>query len=288
MTITRFFTFAGLISFAGACSGGGAGAPDMLPTEREMPPIERTVVVSKKEIATFSTGAFLFPGGDTGNGETSDFNIGVVVPGSGGILTVRNIVNNDASIVEPDGFTAYITRANLADNGGRAVRGLTLSEAGKAIAVTYAEPRTDALSYFLDRETDTLIPVTGSAEYEGGYMGLYRFANNNSPAGHITGRVELSVDFTSNSVSGMITDRANTGIETLDPILLENGMLVDGSFRGTTTGGAFDSTVALPGTFTGMIVGENSEEVIGGLQLTHTSGGADRFDEVGVFVGTED
>lgn len=283
MTIARFCIFAGMIGFAGACSSGGAENPAPSPIETK--PIETKVVVSKEEIATFSTGAFLFPGSTTSNGDTSDFDIGVIVPGSGGILIVRNIFNNDANIVEPDGFRAYITQSNLTDNGGRAVRGLTPSEAGKAIAVTYAEPRTDALSYFLDRETDTLIPVTGFAEYEGGYMGLYRFASDNSPAGHITGRVELSVDFTDNAVSGMITDRANTGVETLAPIILQAGTLGDGSFSGTTTGGAFDSTVAMPGTFTGMVVGENGQEVIGGVQLTHAVGGVDRFDEVGVFVG---
>ncbi len=286
MKIARFLTCAGVTSFAAACSGGSGSESDTV----DPPPaaVETTVVASKNEIATFSYGTFLFPGGPTGSGPPSEFDVGVIIPGSGGLLFLSNIVNNDASIVEPEGFTAYITRANLVDSGGRAVRGLTPSEAGEAIAVVYGEPRTDALSYFLSREVDAVIPVTGTADYAGGYMGVYRFASNNRPAGHITGSVELSVDFTNSAVSGMITDRANTGIDTLDPITLEVGTLVDGSFSGTTTGGAFDSTVASTGTFTGMIVGENGQEVIGGLQLTHRAGGVDRFDEVGVFVGVEE
>ncbi len=288
MMIARFGTFAGVISLAAACSGGGGDDGDGDTVDPPPAAVETTVVASKDEIATFSYGTFLFPGGANGAGPPSEFDVGVIIPGSGGLLFLSNIVNNDASIVEPEGFTAYITRANLADSGGRAVRGLTPSGAGEAIAVIYAEPRTDALSYFLDREIDSVIPVTGTADYAGGYMGLYRFASDNSPAGHITGRVALSVDFSSNAVSGLITDRANTGIETLDPITLEVGTLVDGSFSGTTTGGDFDSTVASSGTFSGMIVGENGQEVIGGLQLTHRAGGADRFDEIGVFVGVEE
>jgi len=207
-------------------------------------------------------------------------------PGSSGLLFLSNRVNPDSSIGEPDGFTALITQANLVDNGGRTVRGITPSRGGLVLASTYVGNGSDALDYFVERNFETTLPVSGAVDYSGSYMAVYRFSDSLAPAGHITGAVELTVDFDASEVNGRIFGRSNTGVNTLAPITLEAGTLENGSFRGSTTGGYFNGggTSALPGSYSGMITGSNGDEAIGGLTLTHRANGGDRFDEVGVFI----
>lgn len=142
------------------------------------------------------------------------------------------------------------------------------------------------------RLSDTELPETGSATFTGQYVGeIAILPNYNLGASFtgdvepITGDVELIADFDGNEISGAITNRAQSG-RTPDDVILHSTSIQNGGFSGRTSGGilvpAGSANTASDGTYSGMFVAADGQEIVGGVQIEHQSGNT-RI-ESGVFI----
>lgn len=183
----------------------------------------------------------------------------------------------------PDEFKSYfrerISRPHYL------LRGITPLGQGEIFLESSSITGTTEVTTVLSRLGETTLPDSGMVTYTGSYAGLYSVVGARETAGHMFGRARLDLDFTNNTTSGLIDQRANSGGQVATDIELELGAMADGSFSGTTTGGAFATGFSsAPGTYGGLIVGENGEEAIGQVTIYH-NGSTDYVEAGGFIVG---
>jgi hypothetical protein len=139
---------------------------------------------------------------------------------------------------------------------------------------------------FFERQGDTLVPTSGSANYTGDYVAW--IADDGTYFGRflITGDASMDVDFESASIEGTITNRVDhfNASNTLGDVEFETTSIVDGGFAGTTSGGAFDTAgaTASAGEYGGLLTGSDGQEVVGGVQILHENAGS--LIETGAFI----
>lgn len=139
----------------------------------------------------------------------------------------------------------------------------------------------------ISRTGDTELPLTGTAKFNGDYVGFIQQAvtaggANDAISIIITGDVAMNADLAASTLDGMITNRVggnhiNGTIfvgNTFDDItLVRSTANSDGVYIGTTTGGAIRSAGVTNGVGTGayraMMVGPNGENVIGIVDVEH-------------------
>lgn len=132
---------------------------------------------------------------------------------------------------------------------------------------------------------ETTLPASGSAQFTGSYAGWFVGDAGYIPANHLGGDVALMADFDSNQISGAITNRtiSDSPFE-LEDLMLNATEINGGEFAGTTSGGVYtypDATVS-NGKYSGMIVGADGQEIVGGVTMEHDFDGV--YLEVGAFV----
>lgn len=163
------------------------------------------------------------------------------------------------------------------------------AEAGFVSAATAGDPTTYEGAIFVERLTDTVLPVTGEATFNGKYLGLV------ASSAAITGEATLTADFANSQVSGAITDRTQVDIMTGEPtanglittdMILEAGTLADdGSFSGAVSGGDViiggDTVTPTDGLYIGLVTGAAGDSAAVGLRTTFVVN-----DETGYEVGS--
>ncbi|MFT6605681.1 MAG: hypothetical protein ACJA2X_000857 [Halocynthiibacter sp.] len=199
-------------------------------------------------------------------------------------------------------------------------RGETNSGAGQATLIKSHDAVDYAISTIqLERTGDTTMPVTGAANYKGLYAGTVSGEGgqpvrtyDNSATAFFSGDVSLSADFATARVSGAITNRTTdslaagySNIRQTKDITLELGGIENGAFLGAATSAADDPdnpdpTVQYPddsyryyettGTYEGLFVGANADEIVGKITVDHVQGGTSPHSvrENGVFVLNQD
>ena len=158
----------------------------------------------------------------------------------------------------------------------------------------------------LNRTSETVLPTTGTALYQGDYAGLVseRLAagatNFNDVDYLVTGDVELNVNFNAAILSGAITNRevsapANgttvLGVSTDDVTLVASPINTNGVFAGVASGGDINSSGGTNGTgagsYTGLFVGPTGDAALGVVKLPINTGSTYPTDgalELGAFV----
>ena len=143
---------------------------------------------------------------------------------------------------------------------------------------------------------NTAMPVSGSANYSGQYVGILNGGPVFFGRSHVKGDVAMTADFSAATVSGNITNRQSynynpTPFNTLQDVTL-NATAIDGTgaFSGTLTGGAvngFGSSIDTSSGYSGLIGGATGNQVAGSMNLTRTYGGfsGNQIIEIGVFLG---
>jgi len=183
----------------------------------------------------------------------------------------------------PDGFRAY------GDGNAIAVRGATDSGSGSVYAV---RARLDGMEYGLERFGETILPTTGSATYTGGYAGVLGDADNDlANRGQVNGTAMMTADFASGAVSGRISDRINGNGRVFDDLLLFPTTIdpLTGRFGSRTEGGVLTGLEydTANGEYSGLIVGANGTEVVGGVIVIHSDSISASIVETGGFVLTD-
>jgi hypothetical protein len=179
-------------------------------------------------------------------------------------------------------------RAFASGSQRQAVRGVTPSGSGVAYA---ARLNGLGIERGVERIGDTTLPTAGRATYNGTYAGVLGDVSNAlEDAGLITGSAQLIAEFDAGTISGSIFGRRNGSGRDFASVQLPEGpiSMTDGSFGGATSGGlltGLNYTFA-QGRFNGLIVGENGQEIVGGLNITHAKSGAPTIVEYGSFVAT--
>lgn len=163
-------------------------------------------------------------------------------------------------------------------------------EAGYVTTLNQGDGVANEGLYFAERLTETTLPVSGSATFDGVYQGVV--------AGSIVVRGDafLETDFEDGTIGGAVYNRAifldnlenpsdqiTTGNITLETTTIDE----EGAFSGTIIGGDFltdeDSFVSSGGTFGGLITGLEGDGAAGGLLHTLTVDG-ETVVEVGSFI----
>lgn len=140
------------------------------------------------------------------------------------------------------------------------------------------------------RLSDTELPDDGTATFTGKYAGYIVGTDFFKAERLLAGDVELTADFDDGEISGVISNRFNQikPEKTLGDMVLNATDIDDAGFAGTTTGGAFnDGTASVSdGSYSGLFVGEDGEEIVGGVSVQHVRSGTDLV-EVGVFIAEQ-
>jgi len=142
------------------------------------------------------------------------------------------------------------------------------------------------------RRSAAELPLTGSAEFNGDYVGF-------TPTRRVNGRASLDVDFAAATISGSITNRVlrlkpDNTLDAVNPLsTLDLGSATisnAGRFSGATTGGEIVNGQIVwnpaTGSFAGLIGGATGNEAVGTVSVDHidTTGGS--FQETGGFLAT--
>lgn len=157
------------------------------------------------------------------------------------------------------GRSARVLRAETASGGG--ISGVALWQGGTGLA-----------GPFHARLSDTQLPSEGSATFTGDYAAIVeRDLNFNF---FVKGAAAFSADFGTNTISGTITNRADSTEPraTFADIALAPAAIVNGSFAGTAGGGAGTGalgTTVQPGAYAGLFTGANGQELVGGIVIAH-------------------
>ncbi len=191
-----------------------------------------------------------------------------------------------------------------ATNGHYAFRSVSAS-GDSAITVGAAEDTFNILSANYERVIDTALPVSGTATYNGDYLGLITVSGSTDLRSVVTGDMSLTANFGTSMVSGSITDRVVAGIDPLAPNdeattdMVLNATAIDdqGGFSGEASGSTFTTDAGtnaytiMSGRYTGLISGATADETIGGIVITYErssgSGGPSGLVETGGFIATE-
>lgn len=157
------------------------------------------------------------------------------------------------------------------------------------------------------RLTDTTLPLSGTATFNGDYVALLTpsdlsgdtIATLNPNALAIGGNVALTADFENALISGEITDRQFLALTDLEEPVDATGANITfqttqidetGAFAGVASGDSFElqgeQVTTDDGVFSGLIAGATGNEAVGAVALTHTSNG-DTFTELGSFIAAE-
>ena len=207
--------------------------------------------------------------------------------GVGGFITLPR--SADPKLTGTPFLSAYATTDTIADLF-TAVRGALPSGAGTAHALRKSQTGTPArLERGHERLGDTVLPRSGGATFEGGYMGVLGEATTLAHRGFVTGTVSLTAAFDRMTISGTIAGRINDSERNFDPLDLTESAIDprDGSFGGPTARGrqidlpGFDGAT---GRYGGLIVGATGEAVVGSVEVTHQRFGVDAIREWGAFV----
>lgn len=161
---------------------------------------------------------------------------------------------------------------------GYLLRGTTADGTGEVIIVDNGAQ--------LTRTGTTIVPATGSATYSGTYAGIVVQGIRDMAPETVSGIASIDVDFAEFDVSGQITDRFYDGATAAEDVALNISELTDGAFTGTTSGGDLNSggLVAADGAYTGLIVGANSENIIGAVTIDHAGGGQSFVEQGGMIL----
>jgi hypothetical protein len=136
------------------------------------------------------------------------------------------------------------------------------------------------------------LPLTGSAEFNGDYVGF-------TPTRRVNGRASLDVDFAAATISGSITNRVlrlkpDNTLDAVNPLsTLDLGSATisnAGRFSGATTGGEIVNGQIVwnpaTGSFAGLIGGATCNEAVGTVSVDHTDTTGGSFQETGGFLAT--
>lgn len=144
------------------------------------------------------------------------------------------------------------------------------------------------------RNGNTTLVQSGSATFTGSYGGFIAFSDGNRLNRLIEGDVELNADFETLEISGEITNRVFGAHDPLmlnakDLILAPTTIDANLAFSGATSGGDLTGIggTSSAGIYSGLLVGADGKEIVGGLSLSHVVGGID-YTEVGAFVGASE
>ncbi len=163
------------------------------------------------------------------------------------------------------------------------------------------------------RLTETTLPLTGSATFEGDYISVVlpndlEAVNPNIDTLAISGDITLNADFANAVISGDITDRrfvdllaeeenvgggiilAEAADQIADVSLASTAIDDTGAFTGLASAGVSivdgSEVTTEDGVFSGLIAGTDATEAVGAVSLTHTLEGQ-TFTELGSFIATE-
>lgn len=189
--------------------------------------------------------------------------------------------NTSPGFVMPQNFRAYAFGFQV-----QGTRGVTPGGAGTTYALQVLN---EGMERGHARIGETELPTRGTANFFGTYAGAV--GNLDSSFQHdslIRGNVSLTADFGAGTVTGTIGDRIDNSARNADPLTLTSSLIDarDGSFGGATSGGVLSDrgyTLAT-GSYDGLIVGDDGQEVVGGVTLRHSRAGGPTLIEVGGFV----
>jgi hypothetical protein len=205
------------------------------------------------------------------------------------VRTYEPLPQTSSSVITvPAGFTAFTND----DSSVVVFRGVTPS--GNGVTTVYSDGGSFLTGALNERLDETILPTTGATTYEGVYAGIFRATNSNEIEFTISGTSRLTVDFDDESISGSISNRIATENDGdsfgMFSLILEETVLSDGAFVETTDGGGFLSA-GLAGTqegrYSGRLVGDNGEEIVGNITVPHTINGSVTGEEVGAFIALD-
>lgn len=203
------------------------------------------------------------------------------VEAGGAVSRVTLPANTGGPIPRP----TYMVSFGGNDSAVNAVRGETPSGAG----VAYAAKWDGDYHRGHQRLTDTVLPPTGSAAFNGGYMGVLG-DRTTGVGGFVSGSARLNIDWDAMRISGSIENRSsNTGNAFAPLNLTATGLNPStGGFGGVTSGGQqilpSPSSTSATGSFSGLVTGSTAKEVVGGVNLAHSANGTTVLREFGAFV----
>ncbi|MDX8347702.1 hypothetical protein SLH49_06860 [Cognatiyoonia sp. IB215446] len=195
---------------------------------------------------------------------------------------------NNTSISVPASFVVYSDDMD----GILAIRGVTASGDGE-VAI-YSDGSAALTGAFGARLEDTAVPTAGRVVYDGDYVGILRDTGTGDITHTVTGVAQLVAYFGDGNISGNISIRRaseldGTATRPLNTLLLDSTALADGAFAGTTGGGGFTTSAAgaEDGAYSGLIVGSNGDELVGNININHTTNGIVTGQEVGGIIAAE-
>lgn len=273
---TKAISFSFLIGLA-ACSGGGGGAVAPVakaPNADPVPEPEPTIAAAARLASSNDTA---FRGRLSEDAET----ITVRVDGNKEILEVIDTPGFGPVQFAFSGEGSTDTFAGIAENAATRV--------GFHVTTDVNDPDVHDSRIFAERKTDTTLPMSGKADFDGSYSGIVEGQLL------ITGDASLRANFNTNTIRGDITNRHfidSNGdpvavIDASDLRLKAASIDGDGAFAGATGQGnieAYGTTVTLEnGSYQGLITGQNGGQLGGGIINEYDANGM-TWNEVGVFM----
>ncbi|MDX8354403.1 hypothetical protein [Cognatiyoonia sp. IB215182] len=194
----------------------------------------------------------------------------------------------NTSISVPASFVAYSDDMDSI----LAIRGVTASGDGE-VAI-YSDGSAALTGAFAARLEDTTVPTAGRLVYDGDYVGILRDTGTGDITHTVTGVAQLVAHFDDGNISGNISIRRaseldETETRPLDTLFLDSTALTNGAFAGTTGGGGFSTSAAgaEDGVYSGLIVGSDGDELVGNININHTTNGIVTGQEVGAIIAAE-
>jgi hypothetical protein len=190
---------------------------------------------------------------------------------------VTHTLPTNPDIDDDEGF--FVAARNLVYDSGALVH----TSDDSIAAVVYVTPFTNAVAgTYYARLTDTELPATGTANYDGFYSGMLFLENGNFQS-RVTGDVALSINFDNATIQGDITNRALRGLfnstaslGSVDNVaLLQTAIGSDGSFSGSASGGTIgnlSNDMVNGSTYEGLIAGTDGGHTVGAVRIGHTDG----------------
>ena len=165
-----------------------------------------------------------------------------------------------------------------------------VTPSGDGYALLAVRPGSSIAGTEFARLGDTELPGGGVVNYSGEYS-AFVVADSSGLAGLLLfGDADLAADFNAGTMSGVISNRVDftNGRLTYADLTLEASIISGGAFSGTTTGGAASGTytsTTSAGEYSGLIVGPDGGEVVGGVVVGHIiTGTTGPYTEYGAFV----
>ncbi len=210
---------------------------------------------------------------------------GIVATTGPGNTIVLSIDGVDVATFADSG--AFNSRFRLYTSGDqRVLLGYAPSGQGQALVISSPTAELGLAGIQFRRFVETELPSGGSAAFSGNYASF--LVNSDLEFfGAVDGDFALTADFANASISGQITNRVGIGFTATDIVLAPTAITSAGAFTGAATGGDIvGQTVTSGGSYSGLIVGSNGTDVVGGLVLGHQFG-LDQLSEIGGFAGEE-